>query len=174
MVCLDMRNDYEIEVGRLKGALCPPSSSFCGEVVVEQLPNEKDCNIQLYCTDGLHCEKDSARMRHHGFQDGSQLHGGCIAFTEEVRKHELGSRFIGKSFGFDEHIGERIIPDVISCCYSCGETCDIDVNCVYDPCHRLFVQCQGGIHSLKGCCCKECKEAQTLQKRLEQSASLEV
>jgi len=80
-IVVDMRNNYESEVGRFKNAICPDAFTFREEVemVVDKLADKKDRKILLYCTGGVRCEKASAWMRHHGFTDVNQLHGGVIA-----------------------------------------------------------------------------------------------
>ena len=155
---IDMRNNYESEVGRFENALCPDAKTFREEVemVVEQLSGEKNQKILLYCTGGVRCEKASAWLRHHGFSDVNQLHGGIIAYVSEIQKRGLPSRFIGKNFVFDERLGERVTPDVIARCHTCGSPCDNHDNCRWDPCHKLFIQCESCKEKLSGCCSQPC------------------
>jgi UPF0176 protein len=172
VIVVDMRNRYESEVGRFENAYCPDAQTFREEVemVVNQLEHQKDKKILLYCTGGVRCEKASAWMRHHGFNDVNQLHGGVIAYAAEVRKHNLNSRFIGKNFVFDERLGERITHHIIGTCHTCGESCDTHINCEWDPCHKLFIQCGSCRERLNNCCSNECHslmmtvEAETKQK----------
>lgn len=158
VIVVDMRNSYESEVGHFESAICPEVRTFREEVelVVEQLQEQKDKKILLYCTGGVRCEKASAWMRHHGFSDVNQLHGGVIAYTHEIRRTGLPSQFIGKNFVFDDRLGERITEDVISKCHQCGQPCDMHVNCAYDPCHKLVIQCEECAEKYKGCCSEEC------------------
>ncbi|MFZ5429270.1 MAG: rhodanese-related sulfurtransferase [Bacteroidota bacterium] len=158
VIVVDMRNNYESEVGRFENAICPDAFTFRDEVqmVVEQLANQKDRKILLYCTGGVRCEKASAWMRHHGFTDVNQLHGGVIAYAAEIKHQNLASRFIGKNFVFDERLGERITPDIISQCHTCGAPCDTHINCAWDPCHKLFIQCDDCRKRLNNCCSDQC------------------
>jgi UPF0176 protein len=158
VVVVDMRNHYESEVGRFENAICPDAETFREEVemVVDQLSHQKDKKILLYCTGGVRCEKASAWMRHHGFTDVNQLHGGIIAYVDEVQKLGMQSRFIGKNFVFDERLGERVTPHVIAKCHTCGNPCDNHLNCAYDPCHKLFIQCDACRVKLSECCGTEC------------------
>ena len=160
VIVVDMRNNYESEVGRFENAICPEAFTFRDEVqmVVEQLADQKNRKILLYCTGGVRCEKASAWMRHHGFTDVNQLHGGVIAYAAEVRHQNLESRFIGKNFVFDERLGERITPHIISQCHTCGAPCDTHINCAWDPCHKLFIQCDSCQHHLDNCCSEECQQ----------------
>jgi UPF0176 protein len=158
VIVVDMRNRYESEIGRFKNAICPDVRTFREEVetVVEQLQNKKDRKVLLYCTGGVRCEKASAWMRHHGFSDVNQLHGGVITYTHEIKQAGLPSRFIGKNFVFDERLGERITDDIISHCHQCGKSSDTHLNCAYDPCHKLFIQCDVCAEKYSGCCSEDC------------------
>jgi UPF0176 protein len=161
VIVVDMRNNYESEVGHFENAILPEAETFREEVemVVNQLADKKDQKILLYCTGGVRCEKASAWMRHHGFKDVNQLHGGVIAYVQEIRSLGLPSRFIGKNFVFDERLGERVTPDIIAKCHTCGTPCDTHDNCSWDPCHKLFIQCADCKENLAGCCSSHCQES---------------
>ncbi|TVQ09050.1 MAG: rhodanese-related sulfurtransferase [Bacteroidetes bacterium] len=171
VLVVDMRNNYESEVGRFENAICPDADTFREEVemVAEQLSDEKDKKILLYCTGGVRCEKASAWLRHHGFKDVNQLHGGIIAYAAEIKQMGLPSRFIGKNFVFDERLGERVTPDVIAKCHTCGTPCDNHDNCRWDPCHKLFIQCDACKESFAGCCSDSCTQSYLSQ--LQNSSS---
>lgn len=157
-IVVDMRNHYESEVGRFVGALCPDADTFREElpIVIEELKDKKDQKIIMYCTGGVRCEKASAYLKHHGFKDVSQLHGGIIDYVRQIKAEDLPSRFIGKNFVFDERVGERITDDVIAQCHQCGAACDTHVNCANDDCHLLFIQCEKCVEKMSGCCTPEC------------------
>lgn len=159
---VDMRNYYESEVGRFEGALCPDVETFREEIelVVRTLAQKKDQKILLYCTGGVRCEKASAWMRHHGFSDVNQLHGGIIAYAQEIQQLGLPSKFIGKNFVFDQRMGERITPHVLSQCHTCGAACDTHLNCAWDACHKLFIQCAACQHKWQQCCSEACLQHQ--------------
>lgn len=158
VVVVDMRNNYESEVGHFINAICPDSETFREEVetAVKLLSDKKDKKILLYCTGGVRCEKASAWMKHYGFKDVNQLHGGIIAYASEIKQAGLQSRFIGKNFVFDERLGERVTPHVLSKCHQCGKPCDEHVNCNYNPCHDLVIQCDECREKHEGCCSEEC------------------
>jgi len=161
VIVVDMRNNYESEVGHFENAVLPDAETFREEVemVVNELADKKDQKILLYCTGGVRCEKASAWMRHHGFKDVNQLHGGVIAYVQEIRSLGLNSRFIGKNFVFDERLGERVTPDIIAKCHTCGTPCDNHDNCAWDPCHKLFIQCAECKEKMAGCCSSHCLES---------------
>jgi UPF0176 protein len=157
-IIVDMRNHYESEVGKFVGALCPDADTFREELpmVIEELKDKKDKKILMYCTGGVRCEKASAYLKHHGFKDVNQLHGGVIDYVRQIKAEGLESKFIGKNFVFDERVGERITDDVIAECHQCGKPCDTHVNCANDDCHLLFIQCDECAEKMKGCCTPEC------------------
>lgn len=158
VLVVDMRNNYESEVGRFKNAICPQATTFREEVemVVEELADAKDKKILLYCTGGVRCEKASAWLKHHGFKDVNQLHGGVIAYAAEIKSKGLESQFIGKNFVFDDRLGERVTEHIISNCHQCGKKCDTHVNCAYAPCHDLVIQCDECAKKYSGCCSQAC------------------
>jgi len=110
----------------------------------------------MYCTGGVRCEKASAYLKHHGFQDVNQLYGGIIEYARQVKEENIESKFRGKNFVFDERLGERITDEVIAHCHQCGEPCDSHTNCANDDCHLLFIQCPACREKYQGCCSDEC------------------
>jgi UPF0176 protein len=163
-IVVDMRNHYETEVGRFVGALCPDADTFREELpmVIDELKDKKDKKILMYCTGGVRCEKASAYLKHHGFKDVNQLHGGIIDYVRQIKAAGIPSKFIGKNFVFDERVGERITDDVIAECHQCGIACDTHVNCANDDCHLLFIQCEACSKKMNGCCTPECMHIASL------------
>jgi len=159
-VVVDMRNHYESEVGHFQNAILPQSDTFKEELpmVLEELKDKKDKKILLYCTGGIRCEKASAFLKHHGFADVNQLHGGIIDYARQIKAENLESKFIGKNFVFDDRLGERITNDILSVCHQCGQPCDTHVNCANDDCHLLFIQCTDCAEKMNGCCTKHCTD----------------
>jgi UPF0176 protein len=163
-IVVDMRNHYESEIGRFENAITPLADTFREELpmVVDLLKEKKDNKVLLYCTGGIRCEKASAYLKHHGFSDVNQLHGGVIEYAREIKRKKLPSKFKGKNFVFDSRMAERITEDVLSVCHQCGEPCDTHTNCANDDCHLLFIQCEKCATNFKGCCTPECKEIASL------------
>ncbi|RXQ88483.1 rhodanese-related sulfurtransferase [Ancylomarina salipaludis] len=159
-VVIDMRNHYESEVGKFENAICPDVDTFREEIqmVVDDFSDKKDNKVLLYCTGGVRCEKASAYLRHHGFNDVNQLHGGIIEYARQIKQLGVKSKFIGKNFVFDERLGESIDGQIISKCHQCGAPCDTHTNCANDDCHLLFIQCQSCREQYQGCCTDECKD----------------
>lgn len=159
-VVIDMRNHYESEVGHFETAVCPDADTFREEIemVVRDFSKDKDKKFLLYCTGGVRCEKASAYLKHHGFENVNQLHGGIIAYAQEIKQLGLKSKFRGKNFVFDERLGESINSEIIAKCHQCGKPCDTHTNCANNDCHLLFIQCSECSNHYKGCCTDECKE----------------
>lgn len=159
-VLVDMRNYYEYEVGRFRGAMEVPSDTFREQLpmAVSLLSEKKEQNIVMYCTGGIRCEKASAFLLHHGFQHVYHLEGGIIHYVNQVREKGLTNHFIGKNFVFDDRLGERVTEDILAVCHLCGEPADTHVNCANDACHLLFIQCETCAHTLENCCSNTCKQ----------------
>ena len=163
-IVIDMRNHYESEVGHFETAICPDVDTFREEIemVVNDFNQDKDKKFLLYCTGGVRCEKASAYLKHHGFEDVNQLHGGIIAYAQEIKQLGIEPKFRGKNFVFDERLGESINNEVIAKCHQCGKACDTHTNCANDDCHLLFIQCDECSDHYQGCCTEECTEIITL------------
>jgi UPF0176 protein len=164
VVCVDMRNFYESEVGHFEGAITPDCATFREELpmVKATLANKKDKEVLLYCTGGIRCEKASSYLRHHGFKNVYQLHGGIIEYAHQIKAKGLESKFKGKNYVFDDRTAERITEDVLSHCHQCDTACDTHVNCSNQACNLLFVQCENCGKSNHGTCSSECLELSQL------------
>ena len=160
-IVVDMRNHYESEIGRFEGAICPQSETFKEELpeVLDDLKGKEENKILLYCTGGIRCEKTSAYLKHHGFNDVNQLNGGIIDYARQLEKNQdIDNKFVGKNFVFDERLGERISDEIISNCHQCGESSDEHVNCGNKTCNLLFIQCEKCQDKNSACCSPECIE----------------
>jgi len=157
-VVVDMRNYYESEIGHFEGAICPEADTFREEleIVTDLLVDQKDKKVLLYCTGGIRCEKASAYLKHKGFEDVNQLHGGVLEYARQIKAEGLDSKFLGKNFVFDERLGESVNGAVISKCHQCGKACDTHTNCDNKGCHILFIQCPDCAEQYHGCCTPEC------------------
>ena len=163
-VVVDMRNNYESEVGHFRDALTPNVATFRESLplIEELLDDHRDQPVVMYCTGGIRCEKASAWFKHRGFRQVYQLDGGIIEYTRTAEREGLENKFVGKNFVFDERMGERISNEVISSCHQCGRPSDRHVNCANDHCHLLFLQCETCAVELDGCCTEDCREHRAL------------
>jgi UPF0176 protein len=157
-VVIDMRNHYEYEVGHFENAIEIPSDTFREQLpmAADMMKEDLDKNIIMYCTGGIRCEKASAYMLHRGFKNVFHLEGGIIHYVNQVKEKGLPNKFHGKNFVFDQRLGERVTPEIISQCHQCGKPADTHVNCVNDACHLLFIQCDECREKMEGTCSQEC------------------
>jgi UPF0176 protein len=125
-------------------------------MAADMLKENKDKPIIMYCTGGIRCEKASAYMLHHGFQNVYHIEGGIIHYAKTALEKGIENKFIGKNFVFDERLGERISDDIIANCHQCGKPADHHTNCKNEACHLLFIQCAECADKMKGCCSPEC------------------
>lgn len=176
-VCIDMRNNYESRIGHFDGAVCPDVETFRDELpksleILEQKNPTKDKPVILYCTGGIRCEKASAFLKHNGYRNVGQLHGGIIDYKHQVEREGLENKFKGKNFVFDERGAESISGEILSTCDQCPEKCDTYTNCANAMCNLLFIQCPTCAEKNGGCCSVECYQVAQLpsdeQKKLRQ------
>lgn len=163
-IIIDMRNHYESEVGHFEGAWCPDVDTFREQLpmVIDRLQDKKDKPVVMYCTGGIRCEKASAYLKYHGFEDVYHLEGGIIKYSRDAKEKGLPNKFIGKNFVFDERLHERITDDIIANCHQCGEPFDDHVNCKNKACNLLFIQCPKCEEKYSGCCSEECQTIASL------------
>jgi len=180
---IDMRNNYECLIGHFEGAYLPKADNFRGAIdeVVEML-RQQDAptsdqgagtvdppgrptsapEILLYCTGGIRCEKASAYLKHEGFTNVAQLHGGIIDYARQLKAEGLKSKYLGQNFVFDERLAERITDDVVSTCMQCGTKSDRISNCHEATCNMLLVQCEACAAKYADCCSPSCREIHQL------------
>lgn len=156
---VDMRNHYESEIGHFEGAITPPADTFREELpmVAKELAPQKEKKILLYCTGGIRCEKASAYLKHKGFKNVHQLHGGIIAYKHEVEKNGLVNKFKGSNYVFDGRGREQIGDEIISHCHQCKALCDRHINCKNFACNLLFLQCHHCEEQTQMTCSKQCQ-----------------
>lgn len=119
---LDVRNDYEIDLGTFAGAEAIGVDHFRNfPAAAESLPEEmKDETIVMFCTGGIRCEKAGPYMQQIGFQDVLQLEGGILKYFEECGQQH----FDGECFVFDKRValdGELKETDT-ALCFACQST----------------------------------------------------
>lgn len=157
VVLLDVRSNYEHELGKFKNALTLDIENFRDfPDKVNELEHLKDKKIITYCTGGIKCEKASAYLLEKGFKDVYQLHGGIIRYGLEAG----GEDFEGKCYVFDNRVAidvNKVNPKVISRCYACGTRSDRMVNCANPVCNLHVPICESCGWKLEGACSEECK-----------------
>ncbi len=119
---IDVRNVFEIEIGKFKGSISPRTQSFRQfPNSLEKLKIKKDDKIAMYCTGGIRCEKASSFMKLNGYNNVVQLHGGIIKYLEYTNKEKKESLFQGECFVFDNRvsINQKLNKGKFFQCYGC-------------------------------------------------------
>lgn len=120
-VVLDLRNDFEVEVGQFEKTYDPKLRNFrdLPEIlpkIKEELKNKK---VVAVCTGGIRCEKATCLLKREGFTDIYQLKDGIHTYMQQYP----GSHFKGSLFVFDNrmttHVVEQANPEIISKCSYC-------------------------------------------------------
>ncbi|KAJ0395109.1 hypothetical protein P43SY_004661 [Pythium insidiosum] len=140
---IDVRNNYEFNIGHFEGAINPNTrcfSQFPGWVRshLEEL-QQKD-KILMYCTGGIRCEKASAYLKHLGLSNVYQLQGGIHRYLERFPD---GGRFQGKNFVFDQRVAMASDDlTVAGRCEKCDTPHDVisGVRCQYCRIHVLLCE----------------------------------
>lgn len=128
---VDMRNDYEFEVGRFKNSVWPDGLGHFRDVpkAIESISNLKDKTVVTVCTGGVRCETASGLLMKYGFKDVYQLENGIVTFMEKYPN----TYFEGKLLVFDgrETMGFNLDDadhKVVGKCRNCGATSENLVN----------------------------------------------
>ncbi|HSH38149.1 MAG TPA: rhodanese-related sulfurtransferase [Chthoniobacterales bacterium] len=138
VVLLDVRNRFESDAGRFKGAVVSNIENFRDlPGYVDELEPLKAKKVLMYCTGGIRCEKASALLRSHGFNDVFQLHGGIVTYQEQFGNEH----WQGECFVFDQRMTLRIDDGLVQIgrCAHSGRPTSRFVNCLHDPCHKLYL-----------------------------------
>lgn len=164
VVLIDTRNDYEVKVGTFKGAINPKTESFreFSDYVLDNPELFKNRRIAMFCTGGIRCEKASAFMMHHGYDDVYQLHGGILKYLEEVPQDE--SLWEGECFVFDNRVSvmDGVEPGHFDLCHGCRAP--------------MTDEAKASVHYEAGVSCPECydkkseKKLKALRERQKQIA----
>ena len=116
---LDVRNDYEVELGTFDKATAIGVDNFRDfPAAVRELPKEsKEKPLVMFCTGGIRCEKAGPLMEQEGFKDVFQLDGGILKYFEEVG----GSHYDGECFVFDKRVAvdPALEETATTQCYAC-------------------------------------------------------
>jgi len=161
VVLVDMRNDYEWEIGRFKGAERPEMKYFRElKDTMNMYEKYKDKKIVMYCTGGIRCEPASAFFLSQGFDKSQiyQLEGGIVKYVEKYGDQGF---YEGKVFMFDDRLAipgdTSDSPTICGECLHCSGTCDTYRNCANRNCNKLFLGCEGCVETFVNTCSEQCK-----------------
>lgn len=171
-ILLDVRNNYEWDVGRFEGAECPPCQTFRDfDVFAENLKsqvNPKTTPVMMYCTAGIRAELYSALLIEKGFEKVYQLEGGIVNYGQKVGC----DKWLGKVFVFDDRLTVPISEQetaAVGKCHHCQTTTEAYYNCASMKCNHLFLCCPSCLKKYQGCCKEECKNSEKLRPFYEQN-----
>eukprot|EP00737_Agarophyton_chilense_P003667 gb/GEZJ01004353.1/.p1 GENE.gb/GEZJ01004353.1/~~gb/GEZJ01004353.1/.p1 ORF type:complete len:303 (-),score=27.60 gb/GEZJ01004353.1/:1081-1989(-) len=136
LVIVDVRNQYESEIGRFKSAILPPIRQFSDfpRYVLENKHLFRGQRVLMYCTGGIRCERASAFLSSSGVTGSiAQLRGGIDRFLH--RFPDGGGVFEGKNLVFDTRMVQPMCnPKIVGRCVVCHSEWDDysnNVRCVY-------------------------------------------
>ncbi len=144
---VDMRNDYELRVGKFEGTVFPDLNNFRDlKENIKKLEDLKDKTVLTVCTGGVRCEKASGLLMREGFKDVYQLDGGIVSYMEKYP----GKDFKGSLYVFDKRIvmnfddpnNKNQQHEIISECSKCNVPSEHYVNCANLMCHDHFICCE--------------------------------
>lgn len=128
---VDMRNDYEFEIGRFKNSVWPQGLGHFRDVprAVKSISNLKDKTVVTVCTGGVRCETASGLLMKYGFKDVYQLENGIVTFMEKYPN----TYFEGKLLVFDGRETIAFNADkpeykTVGKCRNCGKPSENLVN----------------------------------------------
>jgi UPF0176 protein len=161
---VDMRNDYEFQVGHFANSVLPELTNFRDlPKVLPELEHLKNKTVLTVCTGGIRCEKASGFLVTQGFNDVYQLAGGIHTYMEKYPNED----FLGKLYVFDGRVTMGFnAPDqkyeVIGKCTHCGKPSDLILDCSANHCTsqqniRHFVCCDNCMDEAGTAKCVNCK-----------------
>ena len=122
-ILLDVRNNFEVQIGSFKGAINPKTKNFTEfkAYVKNNLNNSKDKKIAMFCTGGIRCEKASSYLLTKGFKNVCQLEGGILKYLEKIP--ESKSLWHGECFVFDGRVSVKdgLKKGTYKLCHACRE-----------------------------------------------------
>ena len=120
-ILIDVRNDFEVEMGSFRGSIDPKTKSFTEfkSYLKDNLSEAKDKKIAMFCTGGIRCEKISSYMIKKGFKNVNQLNGGILNYLEKIPKKN--SLWDGECFVFDNRVSVKneLKDGTFQLCHAC-------------------------------------------------------
>ena len=120
---IDVRNEFEISIGKFKGAMNPNTKSFREfPASLKKMNIKKSDTIAMYCTGGIRCEKASAYLKIIGYKNIFQLDGGIIKYLNYYKNdRKKNILWEGECFVFDNRvtINKQLHKGKYLQCYGC-------------------------------------------------------
>lgn len=157
---LDMRNDYERQLGHFKWAIPAGTVNFreVPELLARYKDKLKDKKVVMYCTGGIRCEKLSVLLKDEGIDNFYALNGGVVKY---VNTYNDGNR-LGNLYTFDGRVScqvgdEQTHVRVARCIYT-DEPTDSCENCRYSPCNARIIADPKAYRKHMGFCSQACAD----------------
>ncbi len=119
LVLLDVRNDYEVELGTFKSACAMGIDRFRDfPAAAQRLPKSMRMKrVITFCTGGIRCEKAAPYLESIGFDNVYQLDGGILKYLELCG----GDHYDGECFVFDQRVAvdDTLSETDTSQCFAC-------------------------------------------------------
>lgn len=151
---LDTRNDYEVDIGKFRGAIDFRTKEFREfPEAVRKSGIPKDKKILMYCTGGIRCEKAILEMHEQGYRNVHQLEGGILNYLEKLPDTD----WEGECFVFDYRVAvdQQLQPTrKYKLCPHCGQPAHKPVTCV--KCGTETLICDACIDESLQTCSKNC------------------
>ena len=155
---LDMRNNYEYDLGHFKNAQPAGTMSFreTEKFIADYRANSGDKEVIMYCTGGIRCEKLAVLLKNSGMKNVKQLDGGVIKYTN---LHNDGN-WLGNLYTFDDRvstfIGDSKTHTIIGKSYYSGKAAENMFNCRYALCNGQVIANPKEYKKHFGFCSEEC------------------
>lgn len=156
VVLLDVRNDFEVEVGTFEDAVPVGIDHFRQfDDAISRLPDQwREKPLVMFCTGGIRCEKAGPLMERKGFRNVYQLEGGILKYFELCG----GEHWRGDCFVFDDRVAlnPQLQETGLKLCYACQAV--------------LTQEDQQSPHYVYGQSCPRCYQSTEVQmrRRIEQ------
>ena len=154
LILIDLRNDYEIEIGKFKKATNLLTKNFreFPKKFSEMRLNKSD-KIAMYCTGGIRCEKASNYLSTKGYKNIFQLDGGIINYFEYKKNLKKDAHWKGECFVFDNRVSitSQLSKGKYEQCYGCR--------------HPISSKDMKSKNYLKGVFCPKCHSNRTEQQK---------
>jgi len=153
-ILIDTRNDYEVDIGKFKGAVdfrTREFHEFPERLKKSGIPAEQE--ILIYCTGGIRCEKAILAMEEQGYRNVYQLDGGILNYLKEFPDRA----FEGECFVFDYRVAvdQNLEPTArYSLCPHCGQPANSSISCV--QCGTSATICTRCLEAQNTTCSKNC------------------
>lgn len=121
VLLIDIRKNFEYEMGTFREAINPKVNSFreFKKYFSEDFVRKNNKKLAIFCTGGIRCEKAADHLKTLGVNEVYQLEGGIINYLNNTE--EKKSNWDGECYVFDERVSVLYAskPGTYSMCYGC-------------------------------------------------------